>query len=132
MRNLKVLRFSLFAVLLVLAACGGQDDLKPDTLTNEGVTTSDVVDLSATYKDRTAQAANLSGSQGSQKRYSFDVLAGASNLRIAISGGSGDADLYVKFGSQPDLQDYDCRPLPGRATTRLAPPARLRRAPTSS
>ena len=108
---MKVLRFSLLALLLiVLAACGETEDLKPDNLTNEGVTTSDVTDLNAAYKDRTAQATNLSGSRGSQRRYTFSVPEGASNLRIAISGGSGDADLYVKFGSRPDLQDYDCRP----------------------
>ena len=112
-RTLKSLRLSLFAaLLLVLAACGSQDDLKPDNLTNEGAVASDIniVDLAALQKDRTASATNLSGARGSQKRYRFDVPEGASNLRIAISGGSGDADLYVKFGSQPDLQDYDCRP----------------------
>jgi hypothetical protein len=27
-----------------------------------------------------------------------------------MSGGSGDADLYVKYGSEPTLNDYDCRP----------------------
>ena len=42
--------------------------------------------------------------------YTVDIPAGASNLQIAISGGSGDADLYVKFGSAPTTSSYDCRP----------------------
>ncbi len=32
-----------------------------------------------------------------------------SRLRVALSG-TGDADLYVKFGSRPTLSSYDCRP----------------------
>ena len=53
---------------------------------------------------------NISGSQGSEAAYFIDVPAGASNLNFVISGGSGDADLYVKFGSAPTTGSYDCRP----------------------
>ena len=35
---------------------------------------------------------------------------GASNLKFAISGGSGDADIYVKYGSAPTTSSYDYRP----------------------
>ena len=52
----------------------------------------------------------LSGSTGSEVSYTIDVPAGASDLSIATSGGSGDADLYVKFGSAPTTSSYDCRP----------------------
>ncbi|NII11575.1 M4 family metallopeptidase [Oleiagrimonas sp. C23AA] len=55
-------------------------------------------------------ATGLSGSSGTQLYYTVQVPAGASNLVIAESGGSGDADLYVKFGSQPTTSSYDCRP----------------------
>ncbi len=47
---------------------------------------------------------------GGQLTYTVVIPAGASNLVIATSGGSGDADLYVKFGSAPTLSSYDCRP----------------------
>ncbi len=40
----------------------------------------------------------------------MNVSAAASNLLFEISGGSGDADLYVKFGSPPTTSSYDCRP----------------------
>ncbi len=53
---------------------------------------------------------NLSGSTGSERRYQVDVPAGATNLRIEISGGSGDADLYVRYGAEPSTATYDCRP----------------------
>ena len=56
------------------------------------------------------QLTNLSGSRGSWKRYTWDVPAGVTNLTVSISGGSGDADLYMNFGSQTQTNVYDCRP----------------------
>ncbi len=53
---------------------------------------------------------NLSGSTGSEQHHYMQVPAGATNLNFQISGGSGDADLYVKFGSPPTTSSYDCRP----------------------
>lgn len=53
---------------------------------------------------------DLSGSQGSETRFTLDVPSGASDLVFEIAGGSGDADLYVKFGSEPTTSSYDCRP----------------------
>ncbi|MFC5741496.1 pre-peptidase C-terminal domain-containing protein [Dyella tabacisoli] len=52
----------------------------------------------------------LAGAQGQQLKYTVQIPAGAKNLTIAISGGTGDADLYVKFGSAPTLTSYNCRP----------------------
>lgn len=53
---------------------------------------------------------DLSGSAGSQTRFTLEVPSGASDLEFSISGGSGDADLYVRFGSEPTTSNYDCRP----------------------
>ncbi|HET9679240.1 MAG TPA: M4 family metallopeptidase [Gammaproteobacteria bacterium] len=55
----------------------------------------------------------LSGSQGSEVIYTLEVPSGASDLLFTISGGSGDADLYVNFGSEPTTSNYDCRPYIG-------------------
>jgi len=52
----------------------------------------------------------LAGSSGTELSYTVTVAAGAKNLVIATSGGSGDADLYVKFGSAPTTSSYNCRP----------------------
>jgi len=53
---------------------------------------------------------NLSGSTGNETFYTMVVPSGSSNLAFNIAGGSGDADLYVKFGSAPTTSSYDCRP----------------------
>ena len=55
----------------------------------------------------------VSGRKGSNHYYIVDVPAGASNLLISISGGTGDADLYVRAGSRPTASTYDCRPFRG-------------------
>jgi lysyl endopeptidase len=52
----------------------------------------------------------ISGASGSQQFWTMSVPAGASNLQFQISGGTGDADLYVRFGSAPTTSTYDCRP----------------------
>ncbi|MFY8352401.1 S8 family serine peptidase [Pseudoalteromonas sp. SSM20] len=44
------------------------------------------------------------------QRYTLDLAAGYSDLNITMSGGSGDADMYVTFGSQSTTSNYDCRP----------------------
>ncbi|MGE4190082.1 MAG: pre-peptidase C-terminal domain-containing protein, partial [Thermoanaerobaculia bacterium] len=52
----------------------------------------------------------ISGATGSEQFWTMDVPSGASNLVFQISGGSGDADMYVRFGSAPTTTTYDCRP----------------------
>jgi Zn-dependent metalloprotease len=52
----------------------------------------------------------LSAGTGSSVNYTLVVPAGASNLTFTMSGGTGDADMYVKFGSAPTDTVYDCRP----------------------
>jgi hypothetical protein len=51
----------------------------------------------------------LAGSTGAEDFFTLDVPAGATNLTFTTSGGSGDADLYVRFGSAPTTGTYDCR-----------------------
>jgi serine protease len=52
----------------------------------------------------------LAGSRSSETRYSITVPSGVSSLSFTLSGGSGDADLYVRFGSAPTTGSFDCRP----------------------
>ena len=51
----------------------------------------------------------IGASTGADKFYKLDVPAGATGLKFVTSGGTGDADLYVKFGSQPTTTSYDCK-----------------------
>ena len=50
----------------------------------------------------------ISGSAKEQLFYTLEVPAGATDLNFLTTGSSGDADLYVKFGSKPTLSTYDC------------------------
>jgi serine protease len=54
---------------------------------------------------------NLSGAKNDELHFSLDVPAGATNLNFAMSGGTGDADLYVQYGAAPGTATgtYDCR-----------------------
>ncbi|HEX5751770.1 MAG TPA: M4 family metallopeptidase [Archangium sp.] len=51
----------------------------------------------------------ISGATGSSKYYYLDVLAGRASSFV-MSGGTGDADMYVKIGSAPTTSSYNCRP----------------------
>lgn len=52
----------------------------------------------------------IGASTGTWKHYKIAVPASQTSLAIVMSGGSGDADLYVKRGSQPTSSSYDYRP----------------------
>ncbi|MCF2856099.1 M4 family metallopeptidase [Pseudoalteromonas sp. SMS1] len=58
--------------------------------------------------DRTES--NIAVSSGQWARYTQQLGAGYSSLEVTISGGSGDADLYVNFGSASTTSTYQCRP----------------------
>ncbi|MDN3649746.1 M4 family metallopeptidase [Reinekea marina] len=80
-----------------------------------GYSTYSGVTLTGSYATGTGQPTsgtetNLSGVTGSWKHFEINVPAGATNLTASISGGSGDADLYVRQGSQPTTSQYNCRP----------------------
>ncbi|MBQ4845883.1 collagenase [Pseudoalteromonas sp. MMG005] len=58
----------------------------------------------------------ISGAQDELSYYTIDVPVGATNLQVSTGEGTGDADLYVRFGSKPTLAEYDCRPYKGGST----------------
>lgn len=50
----------------------------------------------------------ISGGSNHQAFYAVQVSPGASSLRIYTSGGTGDADLYVRYGTVPTTTQHDC------------------------
>lgn len=52
----------------------------------------------------------LTGAAGSKRYFKIAVPAGRSKLLIKTYGGSGDCDLYVRFGSSPTLSSWNYRP----------------------
>ena len=56
----------------------------------------------------------LAGNMGEAVYYFINVPAGAPQLDVLISGGTGDADLYLQAGQVPTTTVYDCSSfLPG-------------------
>ncbi|RKH56725.1 M4 family metallopeptidase [Corallococcus aberystwythensis] len=54
----------------------------------------------------------LSGAAGSQQYFCFDVPANTAST-VSLSSGTGDVDLYTRFGSAPTTTAYNCRPYLG-------------------
>lgn len=52
--------------------------------------------------------ADLSATRRNWLNYSIDIPAGSKDLQVTLEGGTGDADLYVNFGSQPTTKQYQC------------------------
>ena len=60
----------------------------------------------------------IGAATGAYAKYTLVVPSGATGLKFVMSGGTGDADMYVKFGSAPTDTVYDCRPyVSGNAET---------------
>ncbi|AJQ93747.1 S8 family peptidase [Gynuella sunshinyii] len=53
---------------------------------------------------------DISVNLGEQVFYRVEVPSGVSTLDIYTEGGTGDIDLYVRYGMAPDNDSYDCRP----------------------
>jgi len=53
--------------------------------------------------------AALSGAKLDERLFTLSVPAGATGLTFVTGGGTGDADLYVKFGSAPTTASHLCR-----------------------
>jgi hypothetical protein len=58
-------------------------------------------------------ASGIEGVIGDYLLFHILVPAGATNLVIQMSGGSGDLDLHTRFGSPPTLATFACRPYAG-------------------
>ena len=96
-----------YVVTLTVADTQGASTSISTTATISGITPP----TGNTLRNGVAQ--QVTGSAGDEKRFTLDVPANASDLNISLNGGSGDGDLYVKFGSAPTQSSYDCRPYIG-------------------
>jgi hypothetical protein len=76
---------------------------------NNTVNAAPIQGFGASNGSWTAQANDLTAAAGSASVYTMAVPSGATNLKFTTSGGSGDADVYVKFGAAPTTSSYDCR-----------------------
>ncbi|WP_248529026.1 M12 family metallo-peptidase [Pseudoalteromonas sp. 2CM39R] len=56
------------------------------------------------------QAIMVNGAKNSEKLFTFAVPSEATQVTFRTSGGSGDADIYVKFNETASTNNFDCRP----------------------
>ncbi len=79
-------------------------------LSTEARTTATITDGGATVLGNGVPITGISGAQSSEKGYYIHIHGtNPSNLNINISGGTGDADIYIKQGSMPTRNVYDCQ-----------------------
>jgi|GEM_PF-139736 len=72
--------------------------------------TGSYTEAAAPGEGGSASATDLSGSRRAWSHYTVEIPAGMGTLTVEMSGGTGDADLYVKQSGQPSSNSYDCRP----------------------
>lgn len=81
-----------------------------DNYTNfNGVTLTASFTEGGSTNPTTGSESNLSGSAGTWKYFTVTLPTSASKFTVTTSGGSGDADLYIRHSSQPATNRYDCR-----------------------
>ncbi|MBB4845594.1 hypothetical protein HNP55_004146 [Paucibacter oligotrophus] len=51
----------------------------------------------------------LADASGGSKQFRIDVPVGGAALNVTLSGGSGDADLYLRYGQPASTSSYDCK-----------------------
>ncbi len=66
--------------------------------------------VAVTTLSNNVTVSSLSASTGNWKYFKITVPASQTSLKFTMSGGTGDADLYVKRGAMPTSSSYDYRP----------------------
>ncbi|MGI9283657.1 MAG: M43 family zinc metalloprotease [Endozoicomonas sp.] len=89
------------------------------TVTDDGgktataTVTAEVTEVPSNQLESGVPVTGVSAGAGEDVIYFIDIPANATNVVFNISGGSGDADLYTQFGSEPTDSSYACRPYVG-------------------
>jgi serine protease len=101
-----------------------------ETVTDDGGATGSktssvtVGDVGGTALQNGVAVSGLAATLNNQLNFKLVVPAGATGLSFVQSGGTGDSDMYVKFGAIPTTSSYDCRPyVAGNGETCAVDPA---------
>ncbi|WP_318023310.1 M4 family metallopeptidase [Paucibacter sp. B2R-40] len=63
----------------------------------------------ATALSKGVAVTGIALAKGASKLYKLTVPAGASNLTFKLSGGTGDGDIYLKFGAAPTTTSFELK-----------------------
>ncbi|WP_057832304.1 M4 family metallopeptidase [Colwellia sp. TT2012] len=77
---------------------------------DSGCATTAPIPTDATELVNGVRLTGQSAERGSEVFYTVTVPENSTSLDIAITGGSGDADIYTRFGVVPTTKSFDCRP----------------------
>lgn len=93
-----------YAVAWARSDTTGQKDVYAQRFLPEGIPVSSLANGSTLF--------SLAGANGSWLYYRLSVPTGASSLNVSISSttGTGDADLYLRYGALPSLASWDASP----------------------
>lgn len=78
--------------------------------TTVGVTTTQCGGTTPPGGGNSGTIPNLAAAKGAWVYNTIAVPAGMTKLTVTIAGGTGDADLYLRLGSNPTTSSYTCRP----------------------
>jgi pseudolysin/vibriolysin len=92
-------------VTLTVTDAGGLTSTKTSSVTVTAPTCGGTVLCNNVAVALPSQAINTTSAT-----YTIDVPAGKTSVVFTISGGTGDADMYVRRGAAPTTSTYDCRP----------------------
>ncbi|WP_448549873.1 PKD domain-containing protein [Thalassotalea fusca] len=97
-------------------AASGTYNVSLTVTDNEGATNVDSQSISVSDGSSSNElqsgvpVANLAGSKDEILNFYINATEANSIVEINIDGGTGDADLYARLGTEPSKSDYDCRP----------------------
>jgi hypothetical protein len=98
------------AVFVALVGCGGEVSRESELEgADEAVRAFGPFPVLPLPLENLIPISDISSSMGNEKHYRFVVPPGQMHPKFTLSGGVGNADIYVKYNQKPSTSNYDCK-----------------------